>query len=147
MKIKGYKLKKGDIVAWKNCWQCRTAYSYIKHDKSDPWTPSATEFGCPKCSFEWACERYRQQFLLDLENKTYAGNDEEERWVVDLEEDRTIPRIARTLKWAIRTVGIIEAEAALLWAMQNYWHIVRTSWVHGYQSGQSFRSPPTRQRR
>ena len=133
------KRRKGDSVGWVACWDCHMPYMVIVHKQTTSATPANTTYECPRCNFEDACRHYRRQFLLDLENKINVDINGRRQWIVDLEEDRTIPRVARTLRYAIKRVGIIEADAALVWAMKNYWHKVRTSWVHGSQSEQSFR--------
>ena len=132
------KRKRGDTVGWESCWDCGAHYMVIFHKQRSSATPTKTTLGCDRCNFMDACERYRKQFLLDLENKISVDIGGERQWIVD-SEDRTIPRIARTLRFAIKRIGIIEADAALVWAMKNYWHKVRSSWVHNLQCEQSSR--------
>jgi len=134
VKINGVKLKRTDRVGWEACFSCKTPVRFIKHDPTQSWHASRTCFQCPKCTFEWHRDRYRKQFLNDLENKINVIIDGKFEWIVDLDEDRTMKRIKRSMKWAVYEIGIIEAEAALLWAMKNYWHRIRASWVHGFQS-------------
>jgi len=134
VKINGVKLKRTDRVEWESCFSCNAPVRFIKHDPTESWHASRTCFQCARCTFQWNSDRFRKQFLNDLENKIHVIIDDKFKWIVDFEEDRTMERVKRTMKWAVYELGIIEAEAALVWAMKNYWHRIRTSWVHGSQS-------------
>ena len=56
--------------------------------------------------------------MLDLENKVHKNGE----WVVSNDEERFEARIADTIKWAYRDLGILIAEDVFYRAVDAYWY-------------------------
>ena len=113
---------------WEVCYKCTFPYKVKKLKSFGNYQRFKTN-GCVKCTFDWLCARYRTQFLIDLKNLINVKVGDTRKWVVS-DKDTAIKRVQHTMNLAVKRLGIIEAESALLWAMTEYWHEVRTSWVH-----------------
>ena len=116
---------------WESCNKCEVPYKVKKLKSFGNYQRFKTN-GCPKCTFDWLCKRYRSQFLIAIKNLINIKVGDARKWVVQ-DKETAVKRIQHTMNLAVKRLGIIEAESALLWAMIEYWHEVRTTWVQSHR--------------
>ena len=114
-------------ILWEACSKCKVPYKVKKLKNQGSYQRFSTR-GCAKCGFERTCEMYRNHFLIDIKNLINVRIKDERQWIED-DEDDVEARLERTMRFAIEELGVLEAEAALVWAMKEYWHEIRTTWV------------------
>lgn len=104
---------------WKKCILCGHFYR-LKRIKgyTEGQLRKSTSLGCSVCNYRDKKEMYYRRLMLDLENKVHKNGE----WVVSNDEERFEVRIADTIKWAYRDLGILIAEDVFYRAVDAYWY-------------------------